>query len=181
MIVIMLDEIIKALQDGSSKVRCECDSTLFFRGDVVEFLFVLQKGQIALTRHMEDGNELVLCRAVGPCILAEASVYSKLYHCDAVALSECELRKVSKNDFISLLASSPAMANSWSAHLAQSLQTARQHSEILRLKKVRDRIDAWSALNGGELPPKGQWKGFAAQIGVSVEALYRELATRDVC
>lgn len=180
MIIIMLDEIIRALHNRSTMVNCESDSTLFCRGDVVEFLFVLQNGQIALTRHMEDGKSLVLCRAVGPCILAEASVYSKQYHCDAVALSKCELRKVSKDDFISLLASSPAMANSWSTHLAQTLQTARQYSEILRLKKVSERVDAWTALNGGELPPKGQWKVLAAQLGVSAEALYRELATRNI-
>ncbi len=175
----MLDEILKALQNRSTTVSCERDATLFFRGDIVESLFVLQTGQIALTRHMEDGKSLVLFRAVGPCILAEASVYSKVYHCDAVALSNCELRKVPKGDFISLLDSNPAMASSWSAHLAQLLQTARQHSEIMRLKKVCDRVDAWITLNGGELPAKGQWKVLAAQLGVSVEALYRELATRN--
>lgn len=49
----------------------------------------------------------------------------------------------------------------------------------MRLKKVCDRVDAWLALNGGVLPPKGQWKRLAAEIGVSVEALYRELAARD--
>lgn len=176
----MLNDIIEALLTKSSTVSCDRGSTLFFRGDVVTSLFVLQTGQIALTRHMEDGKSLVLDRAVGPCILAEASVYSELYHCDAVALTECDLRKVPKSDFISLLAASPAMAHAWSAHLAQLLQTARQHSEIMRLNRVCDRVDAWMALNGGELPPKGQWKGLAAQIGVSVEALYRDLGARNV-
>lgn len=180
MIFIMLDDIINALLNSSSMVRCESDSTLFFRGDVVEYLFILQTGHIALTRHMEDGNRLVLCHAVGPCMLAEASVYSTLYHCDAVALSDCELYKVSKDDFIALLASSPEMASLWSAHLAQTLQAARQHCEILRLRKVSERLDAWTALNGGALPPKGQWKVLAEQIGVSVEALYRELSNRTI-
>ena len=50
----------------------------------------------------------------------------------------------------------------------------------MRLKKVRDRVDAWIALNAGKLPPKGQWKVLAEQIGVSEEALYRELATRNI-
>lgn len=179
MIIIMLDDILNSLPNSSSVVHCESDSTLFFRGDVVEFLFVLQTGQIALTRHMVDGNRLILSRAVGPCILAEASIYSKHYHCDAVALCDCQLRKVVKDDFILLLASSPELANSWSAHLAQTLQAARQQSEIMRLKKVCDRVDAWIALNAGKLPPKGQWKVLAEQIGVSEAALYRELATRN--
>ena len=49
----------------------------------------------------------------------------------------------------------------------------------MRLKKVSDRVDAWLTLNDGELLSKGQWKGMAAQIRVSAEALYRELSTRD--
>ena len=180
MIIIMLEEILSALPNDSSLVRCESDTNLFCRGDAVNFLFLLLAGEVVLTRHLEDGTELILCRAVGPCMLAEASVYSVSYHCDAVALSECKLRKIAKHDFISLLESSPKMAHLWSAHLAQMLQAARQHSEILRLKKVCDRVDAWLALNDGELPPKGERKEMAAQIGVSSEALYRELATRDV-
>lgn len=93
MIIIMLDDILNSVSSGGSIVHCESDTTLFFRGDVVEFLFVLQTGQIALTRHMVDGNRLILSRAVGPCILAEASVYSKHYHCDAITLSECDLKR----------------------------------------------------------------------------------------
>lgn len=180
MITIMLEEILNAAPNGCTSAKCESGSRLFCRGDAVAFLYILQIGHIALTRHTDDGNEFVLCRAVGPCILAEASIYSEKYHCDAVALSDSELRKLPKNDFISLLASNPAIAYSWSSHLAKMLQTSRQLSEIMRLKKVCDRVDAWMALNEGKLPPKGRWKELAAQIGVSVEALYRELATRDI-
>jgi len=39
-------------------------------------------------------------------------------------------------------------------------------------------LDAWLALDDGNLPPTGRWREVAAEIGVSPEAFYRELATR---
>lgn len=176
----MLEEILKVSNLCHSPISCENGTLLFCRGDLVEFIYVLQVGQIALTRNTEDGSEFLLSRGVGPCFLAEASVYSEKYHCDAMALSQCELLKIPKKEFVSLLASNPSLAFSWSSHLAQMLQSARQLSEIMRLKKVRDRVDAWLAFNNDELPEKGQWKDWASQIGVSSEALYRELSTRGI-
>ncbi len=175
----MLDKILEALIPiGGSAVRYDSDTVLFSRGDPVRSLFVLLAGEVKLSRHLKDGNELVLYRAAGPCVLAEASTYSVNYHCDAVALSPSVVRKVSKDEFFSLLDADPTLAFVWSAHLSQMLQSARQLSEILRMRKVSERVDAWLDWHDGVLPPKGQWKGIAAQIGVSAESLYRELATR---
>lgn len=180
MIFIMLNEILNGLARRSTQAIYKKDAIIFSRGDPVGSLFILIEGQVALSRFSMDGNELVLCRAEGPCVLAEASIYSDNYHCDAVALTACEIQKASKNDFISLLASNSDLAYSWSSHLAKMLQSARQQCEIMRLKKVSERVDVWLALNDGNLPPNGHWKGLAAQLGVSAEALYRELASRSL-
>lgn len=180
MIAIMLEEILEVSNLCYSPVNCEKGALLFCRGDFVESVYVLQIGQIALTRNTDDGTEFVLSRGVGPCFLAEASVYSEKYHCDAMALSQCELLKFPKTEFVSLLVSNPSIAFSWASHLAKMLQSARQLSEIMRLNKVRDRVDAWLAFNNDEMPEKGQWKDWAAQIGVSSEALYRELSARGI-
>ncbi|MCP4184697.1 MAG: hypothetical protein GY761_15500 [Hyphomicrobiales bacterium] len=48
------------------------------------------------------------------------------------------------------------------------------------MKKVSERLDAWLDWYSGELPHKGEWKEVAAEIGVSPEALYRELASRKL-
>jgi hypothetical protein len=57
------------------------------------------------------------------------------------------------------------------------VQRARAQVEIVSLKKVSERLDAWLALSG-DLPPKGQWHRLASEIGVTPEALYREIARR---
>ena len=68
------------------------------------------------------------------------------------------------------------LAKVWSAKLAHSLQLARLQSEIRGLRTVAERLDAW--LDDKPLPPKGEWQRVAQELGVSREALYRELAKR---
>lgn len=50
-------------------------------------------------------------------------------------------------------------------------------AEIRSLKTVAERLDAWTAEHG-DIPENGQWHVLAAELSVSREALYRELARR---
>ena len=50
-------------------------------------------------------------------------------------------------------------------------------AEILALKTVAERLDAWIAWHE-QRPAKGKWRHVAEEIGVSPEAFYRELAKR---
>lgn len=69
------------------------------------------------------------------------------------------------------------LADAWSAHLARSVQVARMRAEIRNLRTVAERVDAWQG-EGRALPEKGRWQDLAAELGVTREALYRELARR---
>jgi hypothetical protein len=42
---------------------------------------------------------------------------------------------------------------------------------------VAERLDAWLGAEGG-LPDRGRWQELAEELGVTREALYRELARR---
>jgi hypothetical protein len=55
--------------------------------------------------------------------------------------------------------------------------SARVRAEIRSLPKVAERLEAWLR-EGHVLPDKGCWQDVAAELGVSREALYRELARR---
>jgi CRP-like cAMP-binding protein len=66
----------------------------------------------------------------------------------------------------------------WTQHLALELQRTRDRAELLSLKSVAAKVDAWLAIEGGSLPARGQWHRLAGEIGVTPEALYRELARR---
>lgn len=152
--------------------------SLFHRGDAVKEMHFVQTGSVHLVRHQSDGSVLILQRAGPGSILAEASLYSETYHCAAVAFGASETRAYAKASFAKLLAKSPEFSDAWAGYLAQELQSTRLRSEILSLKTVAGRLDAWIAWNGGGAPERGEWKLVANEIGVSPEALYREIAKR---
>lgn len=66
----------------------------------------------------------------------------------------------------------------WNAYMAREIQHARRSAEIISLRTVAARLDAWIAWNDGKFPPKGEWKTVAEDMGTSPEALYRELSKR---
>lgn len=171
-----LPDLLKALRPGER--RLPEGGLLFHRGDPVTSLFLVLDGTVELTRHRADGGTVVLQRAARHEILAEASVFSERYHCDAFAVAASVLLAVPMATIRAQLAQSPEFAEAWAKYLARQVQEARLRSEILSLKTVARRLDAWLLSHGQCMPEKGEWKSLAHQIGVSPEALYRELARR---
>jgi len=58
---------------------------VFATGDPVRSLFVVESGRVRLLRHAVHGATLVLHVARAGEALAEASLLSRAYHCDALA------------------------------------------------------------------------------------------------
>jgi len=153
-------------------------SYLFHQGDPVRTVFVVMQGSIELTRHQRDGTSIVLQRAGYQMVLAEASVYASAYHCDAVVALPSRVLELKRSIFLRSLREDAEFGALWAQHLALEVQSARYRSELLSRRTVSERLDGWLAWQGVGLPCKGQWKSVALQIGVSPEALYRELAKR---
>ena len=151
---------------------------VFHRGDEVSVLHLVVSGEAHLVRHRADGGTLVLQRALPDMVLAEASVFSECYHCDCVAVLPTRTLAVASSAVRTLLTADSGFAEAWALHLAHELHATRLRAEILSLRTVRERLEAWTAWHGGELPPWGTWAAIASEIGTSPEALYRELARR---
>lgn len=150
---------------------------LFHRGDQIRWMFLVTDGEIRLLRYQENGNPVILQRAHENEVPAEASLFSASYHCDAVAAEQSRILVISRSEFRLQLENNPVLRNAWTARLAREVQHARLRSEILSLKTVSQRLDAWLTWNRS-LPPKGNWLRLAREIGVSPEALYREIGRR---
>lgn len=151
---------------------------VFHQGDDVRIIHFVCEGTVNLVRYQTGGASLVLQRAAAGSVLAEASIFSARYHCAAIAIVASRTRSVKKSAVRSKLLRNPAFAEAWLGHLAREVQAARTRAEILSLRTVAERLDAWCAAREACLPEKGEWKALAAEIGTSPEALYRELAKR---
>ncbi|WP_417524039.1 Crp/Fnr family transcriptional regulator [Marinovum sp.] len=156
--------------------RLDAGAVLFRREDLVAAMHLVRRGAVALERPLTDGTALTLHVASAGEGLAEASLFAERYHCDAVAREAAELAVLPRAAVLDGLRARPEAALSLIRTQAREVQAQRARVELLRLRRVADRLEAWLDLNGG--PPAGGWVRVAEEIGVSPPALYRELARR---
>ncbi len=152
-------------------------SSLFFAGDPVRFIHLIESGAIHLERTQINGQVTCFQRAQSGDILAEASLYARAYHCDAKVVQQTRLRRLPIAQFSKRLGSDLALSEAWAARLARTVQKTRLLAEIRSFKTVEQRLDAWID-EYGALPAKGQWQDVAQELAVTREALYREMARR---
>lgn len=176
MIAIMSDALLR-LFDGARPLEIHPGQALFLTGDPVASVHLVLSGQVALLRRTEQGATLRLQVADPGEVLAEASVWSARYHCDAEATGLTTLAAVPVARFRQRLAEDAALAEAWARHLARAVQAARFRAGLLALRGVSDRLDAWLA-EGHDLPPPGRMQNLSADLGITREALYRELSRR---
>ena len=176
MIKIMSDDLL-ALFTRSPVMHLLAGETLFLTGQSVHRLFLVVEGQVQLRRHTPQGEALVLQNATSNTIVAEASAYSDQYHCDAVAVTPSTVAPIDKTVFLKAMDDTPSLAKQWACHLARCVQAARVRAEIRARPTVSARLQAWLD-EGNALPTKGHWHELAAELSVTREALYRELAKR---
>ena len=178
MITIMSASYISIFDaDSATDLHLTEGAPLFHAGDPVTQIALVRAGAVHLLRRTATGATVILQAARPGDVVAEASAYSPAYHCGAEAARASRVTLLPVKRFRAALAADPALAVSWAAHLARSVQSARMRAEIRTLRTVAERLDAWLG-EGHALPEKGHWQDIAAQLGVTREALYRELARR---
>ena len=178
MIAIMCDELYRSFRDLPQREdELEPRETLFHPGDAVRRVYFVTTGAIHLVRHQASGTSLVIQRAGAGQIVAEASLFATRYHCHAVAMLPTAVWSVAKSELLGRISTDPRIGLIFMKTLAHELQHSRFQVEVLSMKTVAARLDAWIEWNG-ELPPKGEWVSLAAELAVSPEALYREIGRR---
>lgn len=179
MILIMSNALIEKIGElASEEISFGAGQVVFTQGSNIRSIFLIAKGEVRLIRHQANGTAVVMQRATTGSVLAEASLFSDHYHCDAVAHTASALLPINKTVLIRKMATDFELTKSWNIHLAHEIQNARRSAEIVSLRTVAAKLDAWIVWNDGVLPAKGEWKAIAEQIATSPEALYRELAKR---
>lgn len=168
----------------SASVRClDAGEMLFCREDRPAGLYVVESGEIRLSRTDAEGRETTLFTARAGDTLAEASLFSDVYHCDAVANRATIVRLFPKAAMLAAFAEDPASAQAFMAALARQVMTLRTRLENRNLRTARERVMHHLGLRatGAErvIHVSGSLKEMAAELGLTHESLYRTLASLE--
>lgn len=174
MILIMSEVWLEIFTDAPERSLGRGE-TVVRQGDPVRRMYLVREGCIELKRPQADGGMLTLHKAETGSLLAEASLFAQRYHCDATCNASTRVAHLPKTDVLNTLEQRGLGLLALSAS-AREVQTLRSRLEIMRLKALRNRLDAYLELYGK--PDAGGWVRVADWIGVTPEALYRELARR---
>jgi CRP/FNR family transcriptional regulator, dissimilatory nitrate respiration regulator len=172
--------LLAALPDalrGTVRLRSLDKGALVFRrGDRPRAMYAVLSGEARLVRTASAGFELVLQRTRNG-LLAEASFDQPRYHCDAVVALPTELVSIPRPAFMAALADD-VFRERWLALLLRELRRVRAQNECLSLKTAEERIIHAVEAEGsdGVLVLTQSRKDWAAELGLTHEALYRALA-----
>lgn len=174
------DWLSPSLQSASSVLTFEPGSIVFAQGSPALGFYEVLSGRVRMERPTVTGKHVSLYVAGTGDFLAEASLFSDVYHCDATALVRSTLRIYPKENVLAEFEGGIDFAKAYTAMVTRSLLAVRVRNERLMLHSARDRIRHYLDLNVGAedrtLTIKGPLKDLAAELGLTHEVLYRTLA-----
>lgn len=164
------------LRAQACDVELEAGEALFRIGGKVRNAYLVLSGEVRLVRIGLGGAEITLQRSRGG-FIAEASLESKAYHCDAIASAPSKLLAFPAEAFKAALASDPAFCREWQSILAREVRKLRAQCERLGLRSAEERIRHYIESEGvdGAVELAMTKKAWATDLGLTHEALYRAL------
>ena len=172
-----LASIPQGLREHATDVRAAASDTLYRIGAKPKSMLFVVEGEIRLVRRARNGAEIVLQRATAG-FLAEASLEALRYHCDIVAGRDSRIVAFPIEQFRNALHDDEVFRDFWIKRLARELRKVRGQCERLNLRGAAERIEHYIEAEGsnGRLELRQTRKAWAAELGITHEALYRALA-----
>jgi CRP/FNR family transcriptional regulator, dissimilatory nitrate respiration regulator len=167
----------KRLRAAARVLQRPAGAALFRTGERPAWMFYVRRGEAQMQRVTSSGTPVPLQRASRG-FLAEASLTSKRYHCDAVCRIDCELLAFPLRALREAIDNDERTRWAWIGLLSAQSRQQRARIERLTLKTIRERLQHLLLSEGTD---RGyEWPGtrmeLAAELGVTPEAMYRALA-----
>lgn len=172
------DWLPASVRAKASERKLKSGETLFRQGDRPVSFYEVIAGRVRLSRVDRSGREVVLYAAGAGETLAEASLFSNVYHCDAIAGAAATLRVYPKAALLAAFDKDRKAAQAFTATLARQVMNLRTRIEQRNIRSARDRVRHYLGVNadGNSVTLNGTLKDLAAELGLTHEALYRTLA-----
>lgn len=167
----VLMAVTKELQYSAGRV-------LFRRGERPRWLFFILQGQALLQRVTVEGTSVTLQRT-NRGFLAEASLTTSVYHCEALCKTECKILAFPLKELRDAIDRHAATRWAWITLLSAQSRQQRLRIERLALNSLRDRLKHLVFTEGtsGSYNVPSTRAALAGELGVTPAALYRTLAS----
>jgi len=163
------------LRACATELQLSKGALLFAQGSKPKAMYCVRSGEDRLIRTAVNGAEIVLQRATSG-FVAEASLDHAAYHCDAVVVKTATILSVPRSRFQRAL-SDAAFREAWIGYVNAQLRHSRLQCERLLLRTARERVLHFmeTEARGRVLKLGMTKKAWAAELGLTHEALYRTL------
>jgi CRP-like cAMP-binding protein len=156
---------------------------LFQKGDTATHLYTVLKGCVRMVRFSCEGAAVVMHTARTGDSLAEAALFSEVYHCDAEAMLPSIVACYDKKCILAILHDSPEKSMACIALFSRQVRSLRALLEVRSIRSARGRVlhylllhsepDAMAVFISGSL------KDMAQDLAMAHETLYRTLAALE--
>lgn len=172
-----------AVRAAAGERKLKAGTALFRLGDKSIGLCEVVTGRVRLVRVDRAGHEIVLHVAGPGDTIAEASLFSPQYHCDAIASTDAAVRIYPKAALLAAFAREPKAMQEFAAMLARQVMRLRTRIEQRNIRSARERLRHYLSVNAGAdgrtVELRGTLKDLAGELGLTHEALYRTLAALE--
>jgi len=170
----MREELFDLIQSlATAEHQFSRNTKLFKAGDRVVHIHCLRSGE---AHFYKKDSDIIIKRYSAPSIIAEASLFSDHYHCTCVAASRVETYSLAKTLMLEELRTNERLAHLWMEYLSHQIVKERKMHAVLSMKTVRERFEAFNLMHDDH--DHLNLTNIARIIGVSREALYREVAKK---
>ena len=161
--------------------------TIFSEGDPSDWLYIVKKGKVKITKLSQEGKELIL-EVISPMEFfgGIAVVRGFPYPANAVAMEDTELLKIGRTDLLSLMDRFPGLMYCMAMNIGDRIKGSHETLKSIALEKVEARIAALLvklADKAGEKVPEGMLiqmkltkQDIAEMVGTTVETSIRTMS-----
>lgn len=141
-------------------------------------MFFIVSGRAKLIRHSIEGDDVVLHIATAGELIAEASFFSKAYHCSAIIDKPSDIKHVDRDSALQIILENKQSSLQVMQLFARQVRDLRGLHEIRNIRSAQQRVLAYltsEANLNAEVSLNMSLRDMAYKLGLAHETLYRAL------
>ncbi len=178
------DSLKKLSEDREVRFFCKKDE-IFREGGYAKGVYFVNKGKVKVFQKNNQGKELITALHKEGDFFGFLSLLSdEPYHHSAIALEDCEIYMIPKEDFFTLLYKNAEVARKFIELLSNNVKESEQHLLSLAYHSVRKRVaealvslsDKYKGNDIKEFSMKVSREDLANIVGTAIETVIRTLS-----